>query len=248
MTLRALAFACAALWPGAGEAECRQALALGLDVSGSVDAAEYRLQTDGLAAALLAPEVQEAFLAVPEAPVRLMIFEWSGVRDQRVLLGWTTVDSAARLAGIAAGLQATRKAGGDDPTTAISAAILYGVAQLRTEADCLRHTLDISGDGPANIGLHPRDLNQAELGEVTVNALVIGPQSRSNTSKNLHNVKSLEGYFRAYVLHGPGAFVETARDHSDFAATMRIKLVRELQLPSLSRLVPPQPAGPHLPQ
>ena len=37
-------------------AACRQALALGLDVSGSVDAVEYRLQTAGLAAALMAPE------------------------------------------------------------------------------------------------------------------------------------------------------------------------------------------------
>ncbi|MBY5989343.1 DUF1194 domain-containing protein [Roseovarius atlanticus] len=247
MSLRALAVCCIAMWAGVAQAECRQALALGLDVSGSVDAGEYRLQTDGLAAALLAPEVQEAFLAVPEAPVRLMIYEWSGVRDQRVLLDWTEIDGAARLAEVAARLRATQKARGDDPTTAISAAILVGVAALNRQADCLRRTLDISGDGPANIGLHPRELTEEDLGDVTVNGLVIGPQSRSNTSKNLHNVKSLEGYFRAFVLHGPGAFAETARDHADFAAAMRRKLVRELQLPNLSRLVPPQPAGLRLP-
>ncbi len=247
MSLRALAVCCVAMWAGVAQAECRQALALGLDVSGSVDAAEYRLQTDGLAAALLAPDVQEAFLAVPEAPVRLMIYEWSGVRDQRVLLDWTEIDGAARLAEVAARLRATQKARGDDPTTAISAAILFGVASLSRQAGCLQWTLDISGDGPANIGLHPRDLTERDLGDVTVNGLVIGPQSRSNTSKNLHNVKSLEGYFRAFVLHGPGAFAETARDHADFAAAMRRKLVRELQLPNLSRLVPSQPASLRLP-
>ncbi|KRS14707.1 hypothetical protein XM53_03135 [Roseovarius atlanticus] len=248
MRARAAVLACAALWPGLGQAECRQALALGMDVSGSVDATEYRLQTDGLAAALLAPDVQEAFLAVPESPVRLMIFEWSGVRDQRLLLDWTEIDRAARLAEVAARLRATRKAKGDDPTTAISAAILYGVAALNRQAGCFRRTLDISGDGPANIGLHPRDLNDADLGDVTVNGLVIGPQSRSNTSKNLHNVKSLEGYYRAFILQGPGAFAEVAEDHADFAAAMRRKLIRELQLPNLSRLVPPQPAGLRLPQ
>ena len=113
---------------------------------------------------------------------------------------------------------------------------------------CLRRTLDISGDGPSNIGLHPRDLNDTDLGDITVNGLVIGPQSRSNTSKNLHNVKSLEGYYRAFILHGPGAFAEVAEDHADFAAAMRRKLIRELQLPNLSRLVPPQPAGLRLPQ
>ncbi len=248
MRLRALVLACATASPGLGQADCRQALALGMDVSGSVDAGEYRLQTDGLAAALLAPDVQAAFLAVPEAPVRLMIYEWSGVQDQRVLLDWTEIDSAARLAEAASRLRATRKANGDDPTTAISAAILFGVASLNRQDPCLRRTLDISGDGPSNIGLHPRDLNDTDLGDITVNGLVIGPQSRSNTSKNLHNVKSLEGYYRAFILHGPGAFAEVAEDHADFAAAMRRKLIRELQLPNLSRLVPPQPAGLRLPQ
>lgn len=248
MRLRTLVLACAVLWPGLGQAECRQALALGMDVSGSVDAGEYRLQTDGLAAALLAPDVQAAFLAVPEAPVRLMIYEWSGVQDQRVLLDWTEIDSVARLAEAASRLRATRKANGDDPTTAISAAILFGVASLNRQDPCLRRTLDISGDGPSNIGLHPRDLNDTDLGDITVNGLVIGPQSRSNTSKNLHNVKSLEGYYRAFILHGAGAFAEVAEDHADFAAAMRRKLIRELQLPNLSRLVPPQPADLRLPQ
>ena len=38
------------LLPGVARAQCRQALLLALDVSGSVDAREYRLQLDGLAA------------------------------------------------------------------------------------------------------------------------------------------------------------------------------------------------------
>ncbi len=248
MTLRALAIGLGLLWGAPGDAQCRQALALGLDVSGSVDAREYRLQTDGLADALHAPDVREAFLAWPESPVRLMIYEWSGVHDQRVLLDWTVIDTAARLDAVARRLRATRKGKGDDPTTAISAAILFGATALRGQADCLRRTLDISGDGPANIGLHPRDLDPAALGDVVVNGLVIGPQSRSNTDKNLHNVKSLEGYYRAYVLRGPGAFAELAQDHDDFARAMRRKLMRELQLPNLSRFVPPQPAAPLLPQ
>ena len=50
MSLRALASAAAlALWGSAVAAECRLALALGLDVSGSVDVMEYRLQLDGVA-------------------------------------------------------------------------------------------------------------------------------------------------------------------------------------------------------
>ena len=55
-------------FPGLAQSSCRQALALGLDVSGSVDTFEYRLQIDGLAGALLRPEVQQAFLTFPAAP------------------------------------------------------------------------------------------------------------------------------------------------------------------------------------
>lgn len=238
MILRAGILAVCAAWAGGAEAQCRQALALGLDVSGSVDAAEYRLQTDGLAAALLAPEVQTAFLALPELPVRLMIYEWSGLKDQRVILDWTTIDTRDRLAEAAAILRRTAKGTEDDPTTAISAAILFGVRALADQTGCARKTLDISGDGPANIGRHPGELHAEELGQVTINGLVIGPQSRSNTTKNLRNVATLEAYYRAHVLHGPGAFAETARDHADFAAAMRRKLVRELRLPNLSRLFP----------
>ena len=50
------------LWGAASGAvaECRQALMLALDVSGAVDQREYRLQLDGLANALLDPQVVAA--------------------------------------------------------------------------------------------------------------------------------------------------------------------------------------------
>jgi len=68
---------------------CRQALALGLDVSGSVDRDEYRLQLDGLAAALGDPDVMDALLYQSDAPVRLAIYEWSDPTQDRIILGWT---------------------------------------------------------------------------------------------------------------------------------------------------------------
>jgi hypothetical protein len=86
---------------GAAAAECRQALALGLDVSGSVDRTEYDLQLNGLAQALLAPVVIEAFLAYPEAPVDLYVYEWSGFDRQTAILPWTTIASRDDLAAAA---------------------------------------------------------------------------------------------------------------------------------------------------
>jgi len=123
MRLRAglLVLGCA-LAPLPALAECRQALALGMDVSGSVDADEYRLQLDGLATALTDAQVQNAFLQFPETPVRLMIFEWSGIYDQRVVQDWVPISNATELNAIAARLRATTQAKVKDSTTAISAA------------------------------------------------------------------------------------------------------------------------------
>jgi len=105
---------CVTLAPGA-QAACRQALALGVDVSGSVDAREYRLQLDGLAAALRDAEVQRAFLAMPQAPVRLLVFEWAGLSDQRRLAGWRDIASAQNLEAVALRLEATQSVYEDQP-------------------------------------------------------------------------------------------------------------------------------------
>ncbi len=196
----ALLFACLT-WAPQAEAACRQALALGLDVSGSVDAEEYRLQLDGLATALIAPDVQEAFLQFPQAPVRLMIYEWSGLSNQREVIAWRDIASSDHLATIANALRQTASIENDNPSsTAILAAIQYGATALAQNQDCWQHTLDISGDGPANIGAHPGALSLEDVGQITVNALVIGPQNRANTTKNLSNVKTLESYFEAFVI------------------------------------------------
>ena len=51
------------------QAACRLALVMALDVSGSVDQTEYRLQMEGLADALSDPDVAAALFAIPGAPV-----------------------------------------------------------------------------------------------------------------------------------------------------------------------------------
>ncbi len=238
MALRALAAALAltATAPAQSAEPCRQALALGLDVSGSVDAAEYRLQLEGLAAALGDSSVRRAFLEYPEAPVRFMVFEWSGLRVQRRLVDWQTIATPAQLDGIARRLRGTRVPArvSGQASTALAAAMRHG-AQAALSQGCWRAVLDISGDGPGNIGAHPVDLSRDTLGDVTINALVIGPQNRANTTKNLANVKTLEDYYRSFVIRGPGAFVESAQDYTDFARAMQRKLVRELAAPALSR-------------
>lgn len=230
----ALIFVALIFLTGIAHATCRQALALGLDVSGSVDTREYRLQIDGLAEALRDPDVQAAFLALPSLPVRLMVYEWSGLTYQRVIVPWTDIHDTAELWRIAGVLNGMVKDSTQDGATAISSAMIFGARQLQAQGDCLQWTLDLSGDGPANTGQHPRDINQSSLDGVTINGLVLLPFSRANITKNLTNVKTLEDYYRSFVLRGPGAFTEKASSFDDFGATMRRKLIRELQMQNLS--------------
>ncbi|WP_232796424.1 DUF1194 domain-containing protein [Roseovarius salinarum] len=230
---------CALLWPGVtAAAECRLALALALDVSGSVDAREYRLQLDGLAAAVESPSVQSAALAVPGAEVALAVYEWGGPGQQRLLVNWTALRGPADLRRIARHLRGTSSLH-DDPDTAIGQAMLFGAELLARRPGCWRHVLDVSGDGPSNRGPHPRDLSTSALSGVTVNGLVIGPAGRANVTKDLSRVKSLLDYYRTFVSRGPGAFVETARDFDDFRAAMTRKLVREMRPAAVSQLPAP---------
>lgn len=240
MTLRRLggALAClGALSLGSGAAaQCRQALALALDVSGSVDAREYRLQLDGLAAALDSGSVRQALLASPASPVHLLVFEWSGPEDQALILPWTPVTSEAGLDLITAKLRATERRAAS-PGTALGQAMMVGADLLATRPDCWARTLDISGDGKSNLGTRPRDMKRRLAGRgITINALVIGADAPSQGDTRQADIAELSSYFRADVIMGEDAFVETALGFENYAQAMARKLERELRPMILSRV------------
>ncbi len=203
--------------PVQAQDQCRLALQLGLDVSASVDAAEYRLQIGGLSAALIDPAVVSAFLNGP-GPVALSIFEWSGRFQQDVLVDWTLISSEADLLRIAERIaQSTRRS--EDFPTAIGYALGFASTRFQEAPACLFQTLDISGDGQNNDGFPPiAAYEHFDFENVTVNGLAIGGASRE-----------IEEYYLAEVIRGPGAFVEYAATHADFAEAMRRKLERELR-------------------
>jgi hypothetical protein len=217
------------LCAGAASAECRQALALGLDVSGSVDAREYRLQMDGLAAALDTPEVRQALMILPAAPVDLLVYEWSGPEDPTVILPWTTVANEATLDGIIAQLRATQRREAT-PGTALGLAMREGVAHLAARSHCWKLTLDLSGDGKSNLGPRPVDVKPEIVGtDVTINALVIGADAPSFGDLRQAEIGELASYFMANVIVGPDSFVETALGFDAYGASMARKLERELE-------------------
>ena len=219
------------------QATCRQALALGLDVSGSVDPWEYRLQTGGLARALLHPDVRAAFLAMPQAPVSIAVYEWSGRSAQRMVLPWTAIDSDATLAAVAGKLRATRRAN-MNLGTALGEAKAYGLALLDQQPGCWRHTLDLSGDGKSNNGPLPEEITPRR--GVTVNGLVIGEEE--SPIRIGPGLGELVTYYDRFVIAGPDAFVESALGFEAFEQAMTRKLLRELATMVVSEADTARPA------
>ena len=235
--LRAFAAACA-IGAAAGPAPaCRLALALGLDVSASVDAGEYRLQIEGLAAALNAPRVRGALIG-GGGPVALAVYEWSGWEDQRLVLDWTLVTGPEALDAVTARLLATERRRMSD-STALGQALLEGGALLGRAPGCWRAVLDISGDGKNNDGPDPDMLDgEPALAGVTVNALVIGAGDRASGDIRSDDIGELSSYFSAHVIRGPDAFVEVALGFADYERAMTRKLLRELAPAAMSALRP----------
>ncbi len=199
------------------------ALAFGLDISVSVNKAEYALQRDGLALALLDPAVSDAILSQPGA-VMMMAYEWSGSHNQNIVVPWTRIDSEADLTVFTYALNDHVWVEPEYPT-AIGRAVGFGLSELRGQRECDRLVLDVSGDGVNNDGYSPEIAYKHFPSEgVTVNGLVVQKDD-----------VSVLNYYLESVILGSTAFVEVAYGFSDYSNAMKRKLLREIQSPQFAR-------------
>lgn len=200
------------LWPAALPA-CQTALVLAIDVSNSVDDAEYRLQVDGLADALVDPVVTEALL---RDRVALLVFQWSGVGEQVVTQGWARMADVLAVADFARAARATPRAI-ELGNTAPAEAIRFAAAQFAAVPDCVRQVIDVSGDGTPNAGGDTRLARAAaQAAGITINGIAIESLG-----------VAISGFYRRDLITADG-FVMTARGHRDYPAAIRAKLIREL--------------------
>lgn len=210
---------------------CRLALVLAMDISSSVDPLEDALQRGGLAQALRAPDVVDAILSQPDRPVALAMFEWSGRVQQDMILPWTLLDTEAAILAAADRIATSRRSYAEF-STAIGQALDYAHDLFAQGPACDARVLDLSGDGVNNDGPAAIDTYRVlDFSTITVNALAIEVQE-AGTDHGMSEgaAAGLGAYFRAEVIHGPGAFVEVAAGFEDFARAMRRKLLRELEL------------------
>ena len=225
---------CLLALPAQTQERCRQALALGLDVSGSVDSREYRMQLDGLAAALRDPEVRDALFSMPGTFVQLAVYEWSGPNDQTLLVPWRAISDQRTLNAVVGKLGQFQRSPSDQ-STALGAAMRYGAQLLSTQSQCWTRVLDISGDGKSNTGFPPGDIPDSAFPNITINGLVVGADALDHGDNRNAEIGELTAYYKAYVLRGPGSFVEVALGFEDYERAMIRKLKRELEGMALSQ-------------
>ena len=202
------------------------ALVLAIDISGSVDPDEARLQRQGYVEAFRDPVIVKAILGGNHGRIAVAYFEWSDSWVQKLLIDWTLLDSEAAIQVFAARLA-------DAPIsiarrTSISGAIRYAIPLFgRSPYETERKVLDISGDGSNNDGGLVTDLRHDALKErIVINGLPI-----MNDRPNPYGFPSetdLDKYYLHCVIGGPRSFVEVAVNFEDFPRAVRKKLLQEV--------------------
>lgn len=192
---------------------CELALVLAVDVSGSVDRDEYRIQMDGLAAALTDGIVVDALV---DQAARVTLVQWSGSSRQEQSLPWTAIKDAGDVARLSAQIANTPRRW-RNYSTAIGEALTLSLELMNAVQLCGRKVIDVSGDGPSNEGVPPQEMRaRVRTAGVTVNALAIETED-----------DDLTGYYFENLIEGEGAFVITANGFADYPEQIRRKLQRE---------------------
>lgn len=227
MLLSLLALLFAALPASAQDRkEVDMVLVLAIDISGSVDPDEARLQRQGYVEAFRDPVIVKAILGGNHGRIAVAYFEWADSFVQKLLVDWTLLDSEAAILDFTARL--ARAPISIARRTSISGAIRYAIPLFgRAPFDTDRKVLDVSGDGSNNDGGLVTDLRHDALKErIVINGLPI-----MNDRPNPYGFPSetdLDRYYLHCVVGGPRSFVEVAVNFEDFPRAVRKKLLQEV--------------------
>jgi len=200
-------------------------LVIAVDVSYSVSTGEGDVQRIGYAAALESPEVIKSITGGLHGRIAVTYVEWADDLYQNQIVPWQVIENAEDARQMAARLRAApiSRSG----ATSISSALLYSAELIeRNGWKGLRRVIDISGDGPNNVGptvVAARDL-VASRG-ITINALplLVGTIKAPEGSD-----LDLEAYFQDCVIGGPGAFMIPVSEWARFGEAIKLKLQLEI--------------------
>ena len=200
------------------------ALVIAVDVSSSMENDEQGLQRSGFVDAFRSVLVHEAIANGMHGRIAVTYVEWSGARDQRVLVPWTVIDSPedARSFSDHLAYQPIRQAG----MTSISGVIDYSRKLFADLGGApIRRVIDISGDGPNNDG---RTITYARDEAVADGTIINGLPIMYKRTTGSAELADLDLYFKECVIGGMGSFVLPLHDPEQFAMVIRTKIMREI--------------------
>lgn len=201
-------------------------LVLAIDVSGSVDPVEARMQRDGYYAALTNPKVVRAIESGVLGRIGVVYMEWAGAHYQRTVIEWTLIDSAE------SARQFITRLADVPPTTqrwtSISGAMDYAMRLFdQSPFEGTRRVVDISGDGSNNNGRSVRLAREDLLNAgIIINGLPI-VNDRPTMWGGAPEV-FLDKYYEENVIGGPGSFMVVADGFEKFADAILTKLIMEI--------------------
>jgi len=212
--------------PAMAQVEVDLELVLAVDISRSMDYDEQQLQRDGYVEALRHPEVIAAIQSGPIGRIAITYVEWAGPFHQAMVVPWTFVSGVAEAEAFAAHVAEAplvRERG-----TSISQGLDFASAQFAMSgARGARRAIDVSGDGPNNMGLPVVPVRDRIVADgITINGLPIVLETSYNFGP--YNIPNLDVYYEDCVIGGPGAFMITVDDPARFAIAIRRKLVLEI--------------------
>jgi hypothetical protein len=202
-------------------------LVLAIDASGSIDDAEFALQTQGTAAAILDPAVLAAIEASGGLSVAVVF--WADEAEGVSTIPWDIIRGETDAKRFADRLTHTAREHGG--STDLGFGLWASLDMLDDLSPCVaRRVIDISGDGRESIAPRVRRAaplraarTRAEAMGVTVNGLAV-----------IDDDHGIEDYYRKHVATGPGSFVIAAHGFADFGRAMRAKFLREIAPPRLA--------------
>ncbi|SHF17494.1 Protein of unknown function [Kaistia soli DSM 19436] len=200
-------------------------LVLAVDVSRSMDAGERAIQRQGYRDALRHPDVIRAIRSGLNGRIALTYFEWSGPGSENVVVPWSLVEDEEGADAFSAAIGPSQASGRFG--TSISSSLLFAASLFMDNGFAgERQVIDVSGDGPNNVGGPVVPARDAVLARgIVINGLpiVLRPGGYS-----AFDIADLDGYYRDCVVGGPGAFTIPVTSSDQFETAIRRKLIQEI--------------------
>ena len=203
-------------------------LVLAVDVSGSMDREEHAIQRAGYVAALTHPDVVGAISSGPYGRVAIAYMEWAGPFSQALTVPWRLIEDQASAESLAAELASAPFA--RIRGTSISGGLMFAAGLFDGNGyEGFRRVIDVSGDGPNNMGAPVGPSRDAVVEKgIVINGLPILNDRPQPFDMPTPVELDLTGYYIEQVIGGPGSFVLPAQDFIDFRSAILTKLIREI--------------------